>query len=234
MTIYGYARVSTDGHSLASQDAQLQGAGCAKVYADKVSGARTDRPKGLIFEKRQSLQLLLAPGTPGHRPGAGAWRLGDGAGPALRCQHRLPLSPPQGASAGAAARQADRPRAPARERVAVPARQSGGPPRSQKEKLRAAYLGALDAVDQIEAHRAEAMASGKLTPAGMTENGQEVVRVAGWDWTKGAATKPGSWFLPTAEELESGKYFDSRDEYNAMPSGSNRRSQMRHRRRDAS
>jgi hypothetical protein len=89
--------------------------------------------------------------------------------------------------------------------------------------LRAAYLGALDAVDQIEAHRAEAMASGKLTPAGMTENGQEVVRVAGWDW-----------FLPTAEELESGKYFDSRDEYNAMPSGSNRRSQMRHRRRDAS
>jgi DNA invertase Pin-like site-specific DNA recombinase len=43
MTIYGYARVSTDGQSLASQDAQLHAAGCAKVYAEKVSGAKTDR-----------------------------------------------------------------------------------------------------------------------------------------------------------------------------------------------
>ncbi len=43
MTIYGYARVSTDGQSLASQDAQLHAAGCAKVYSEKVSGARSDR-----------------------------------------------------------------------------------------------------------------------------------------------------------------------------------------------
>src|SRR5271156_6708484 len=43
MAIYGYARVSTDGQTLAAQDAQLMGAGCAKVYAEKVSGARTDR-----------------------------------------------------------------------------------------------------------------------------------------------------------------------------------------------
>jgi DNA invertase Pin-like site-specific DNA recombinase len=39
-TVYGYARVST-----ASQDAQLHAAGCAKVYAEKVSGAKTDRPE---------------------------------------------------------------------------------------------------------------------------------------------------------------------------------------------
>jgi DNA invertase Pin-like site-specific DNA recombinase len=45
MTIYGYARVSTDGQSLASQDAQLHAAGCAKVYAEKVSGVKTDRPE---------------------------------------------------------------------------------------------------------------------------------------------------------------------------------------------
>ena len=38
MTTYGYARVSTDGQSLASQDAQLHAAGCAKVYAEKISG----------------------------------------------------------------------------------------------------------------------------------------------------------------------------------------------------
>jgi DNA invertase Pin-like site-specific DNA recombinase len=45
MTIYGYARVSTDGQTLASQDAQLHAAGCAKVYSEKISGARTDRPE---------------------------------------------------------------------------------------------------------------------------------------------------------------------------------------------
>ena len=43
MAVFGYARVSTDGQSLASQDAQLRAAGCAKVYAEKVSGAKTDR-----------------------------------------------------------------------------------------------------------------------------------------------------------------------------------------------
>ena len=43
MTIYGYARVSTDGQTLAAQDAALHAAGCAKVYAEKVSGAVTDR-----------------------------------------------------------------------------------------------------------------------------------------------------------------------------------------------
>jgi DNA invertase Pin-like site-specific DNA recombinase len=44
MPKYGYARVSTDGQSLASQDAELHAAGCAKVYAEKISGARSDRP----------------------------------------------------------------------------------------------------------------------------------------------------------------------------------------------
>jgi DNA invertase Pin-like site-specific DNA recombinase len=43
MTVYGYARVSTDGQTLAAQDADLHAAGCAKVYAEKVSGARSDR-----------------------------------------------------------------------------------------------------------------------------------------------------------------------------------------------
>jgi DNA invertase Pin-like site-specific DNA recombinase len=43
MTVYGYARVSTGGQTLAAQDAALHAAGCAKVYAEKVSGAKTDR-----------------------------------------------------------------------------------------------------------------------------------------------------------------------------------------------
>jgi DNA invertase Pin-like site-specific DNA recombinase len=41
MTVYGYARVSTDDQSLTSQDAELHAAGCAKVYAEKI--AATDR-----------------------------------------------------------------------------------------------------------------------------------------------------------------------------------------------
>jgi hypothetical protein len=43
MTVYGYARVSTDGQTLAAQEAALHAAGCAKIYAEKVSGAVTDR-----------------------------------------------------------------------------------------------------------------------------------------------------------------------------------------------
>jgi DNA invertase Pin-like site-specific DNA recombinase len=41
--IVGYARVSTDGQSLESQDASLRAAGAERIYAEKVSGAVTDR-----------------------------------------------------------------------------------------------------------------------------------------------------------------------------------------------
>lgn len=42
---YGYARVSTDGQSLDSQTAELTAAGCERIFAEKVSGARSDRPE---------------------------------------------------------------------------------------------------------------------------------------------------------------------------------------------
>jgi DNA invertase Pin-like site-specific DNA recombinase len=41
--IVGYVRVSTDGQTLDAQHAALREAGCEKVYAEKVSGAKTDR-----------------------------------------------------------------------------------------------------------------------------------------------------------------------------------------------
>src|SRR5882762_3102337 len=43
MTAYGYARVSTDGQTVAAQVAELTNAGCAKVFSETASGAKTDR-----------------------------------------------------------------------------------------------------------------------------------------------------------------------------------------------
>ena len=40
MTMYGYARVSTDGQTVASQVADLRAAGTAKVYSETASGAK--------------------------------------------------------------------------------------------------------------------------------------------------------------------------------------------------
>jgi DNA invertase Pin-like site-specific DNA recombinase len=52
---YGYARVSTDGQSVAAQVAQLRKAGAAKVFRETASGAKTDRA-----ELRKALDGLEA------------------------------------------------------------------------------------------------------------------------------------------------------------------------------
>jgi hypothetical protein len=54
--IVGYARVSTDGQSLDHQQAALREAGCAKVFAEKQSGAKTDS----LSLQRPSLRLAMA------------------------------------------------------------------------------------------------------------------------------------------------------------------------------
>jgi DNA invertase Pin-like site-specific DNA recombinase len=53
---FGYARVSTYGQTLDAQLEQLRGAGCTRIYREKVTGAHSDR--------RELLKLLkaLAPG----------------------------------------------------------------------------------------------------------------------------------------------------------------------------
>lgn len=53
---YGYARVSTDGQSVAAQVRQLTEAGCEKIFQEVASGAQTDRAQ---------LRRLLAALAPG-------------------------------------------------------------------------------------------------------------------------------------------------------------------------
>lgn len=43
--LLGYARVSTDEQDLTNQRADLHAAGCTRIYAEKVTGARRDRPE---------------------------------------------------------------------------------------------------------------------------------------------------------------------------------------------
>jgi DNA invertase Pin-like site-specific DNA recombinase len=45
MARFSIARVSTDAQDLTSQLAQLKGAGCEKVFREKITGTTADRPQ---------------------------------------------------------------------------------------------------------------------------------------------------------------------------------------------
>src|SRR5262244_2492491 len=60
MPLFGYARVSTRDQNLAAQDAELMASGCAKVFKEKVSGAKTDRPElGKVIGRLEPGDVLV-------------------------------------------------------------------------------------------------------------------------------------------------------------------------------
>ena len=68
MTVYGYARVSTDGQSLSAQLAELKAANCAKIFQEKISGTGSDR------KQLAKLMALLEKGDVRLSPGSIGWR----------------------------------------------------------------------------------------------------------------------------------------------------------------
>ena len=80
MARFGYARVSTDGQSLTAQLAELKGANCARIYQEKISGARADRKQlaRLIAEPDNGdVLLVISAGSAGKvnpGPSERAWR----------------------------------------------------------------------------------------------------------------------------------------------------------------
>jgi DNA invertase Pin-like site-specific DNA recombinase len=58
--IYGYARVSTNDQDLSSQLEALKQAGAEKIYREKISGARSDRPElAKLMKTLQPGDILL-------------------------------------------------------------------------------------------------------------------------------------------------------------------------------
>jgi hypothetical protein len=77
--IIGYGRVSTDGQTLDAQQAALAAAGAERVFAEKVSGAVTDRRALARAASRRpggasaaSSLIYLGSTRPGHQRGVHA------------------------------------------------------------------------------------------------------------------------------------------------------------------
>ena len=61
MTVFGYARVSTRDQDLGAQIAELEAAGCDKIFREKASGAKSDRVElGKLLGKLEAGDVLMA------------------------------------------------------------------------------------------------------------------------------------------------------------------------------
>jgi DNA invertase Pin-like site-specific DNA recombinase len=60
MPVFGYARVSSQDQDLSAQEVELMAAGCAKVYREKVSGAKANRAElAKVVNKLEPGDVLL-------------------------------------------------------------------------------------------------------------------------------------------------------------------------------
>jgi len=60
--LVGYARVSTDDQNLTLQRTALKQAGCKRIYEEKVSGAKRDRPEltRMLDQLREGYVVVVA------------------------------------------------------------------------------------------------------------------------------------------------------------------------------
>ena len=61
MTVYGYARVSTANQELEAQLQELKVKGCEKIYSEKFTGTKTDRPEfnALLSQLKEGDTLMV-------------------------------------------------------------------------------------------------------------------------------------------------------------------------------
>jgi len=93
MTVYGYARVSTRDQDLIAQDAELMAADCAKVFKEKISGAKTDRPELAKVIRRLEPGDVLWPGL--RATCSTSWLPSASVAPASRASRMLGPIPQQ-------------------------------------------------------------------------------------------------------------------------------------------
>jgi len=89
--IVGYARVSARDQDLAGQVANLEAAGCVKVYREKISGAKTDRPElGKLMRRLEEGDTVIV--TRLDRLGRSTRESIEPAGGDIRPRRNVPLA----------------------------------------------------------------------------------------------------------------------------------------------